>query len=182
MKINIKQTLFVLAGLVLITIIFTLSKLNTAIASKENGKKFGNWVVSCSPKDEKTKAPETCLLNQQVNISQGEGENKEESPIALFQIGYFSAEKELKLIQTLPLGTSIQAGTALFNSDTLLASGRYTICLQYGCNALTVISDEVLKTLLSAKETSLVFVNSENKKMALPLSTDGLEKGLKYIK
>jgi invasion protein IalB len=178
MKANIKQISFVLFGLIIITAIFALTRLGTATAAKQDGKKFDDWNVSCTPKDDKNETPETCMLTQQLNISQDD----KQQPIALFQIGYFGEKKELKLVQTLPLGVSIQAGTSIISSKNLIAPGKYTTCLNNGCNAVASISDADLKTLLSNKDNSVAFMNLEGKQITLPLSIKGLEQGLKYIK
>ena len=173
-----KQIGFVILGLVIISAIFALTKLNIATAAKKDGKNFGDWVVSCTPKNEETKTPESCLLTQQVNITQ---EDKQQ-PIALFQIGYFGSEKELKLIQTLPLGVRLEAGTSIISSKKLIAPGKYTTCLNSGCNAVAPISEDDLKTMLANAENSIAFMNLEGKQIALPLSVKGLEKGLAFIK
>lgn len=178
MKINIKQVSFVVLGLVIVTVIFALSKLNIATAAKKDGKKFGDWIVSCTPENKKTKTPEVCLLSQQLNLTQ---EDKQQ-PIALFQVGYLGAEKELKMIQTLPLGVRLEAGTSIISSKKLIAPGKYTTCTQAGCQAVATISDADLKTLTSTKENSVAFMNLEGKQLTLPISIKGLEKGLKYIK
>lgn len=178
MKINIKQISFVIFGLVIITAIFAFSKLNIATAAKKDGKKFEDWVVACAPKNDKTKTPETCLLSQQLNLTQ---ENKQQ-PIALFQIGYFGPKKELKIIQTLPLGVRLEAGTSIISSKKLIAPGKYTTCTQSGCQAVAQISNADLKTLASTKENSVAFMNLDGKQLTLPLSVKGLVEGLKYIK
>lgn len=178
MNINIKQVSFVIIGLVIVTIIFGLSKFNIATAAKKDGKKFGDWVVSCTPGNKETKTPEVCLLSQQLNLTQ---EDKQQ-PIALFQVGYLGPEKELKMIQTLPLGVRLEAGTSIISSKKLIAPGKYTTCTQAGCQAVASISDADLKTLTSTKENSVAFMNLEGKQLTLPISIKGIEKGLKYIK
>ncbi len=184
MKINMKQISFVVTGLVLITIIFALfTQLNIATAAKENGKIFEDWTVNCTRqnnKNDKGSSKETCVLTQQLNVSQEGAE--ETKPIAVFQIGYFGDKKELKMVQTLPLGVSIQAGTSVISAQKFIAPGVYTTCLNTGCNAIASISDQDLKTLLSNKENSLAFMSFEGKQISLPLSTKGLSKGLQYIK
>jgi invasion protein IalB len=173
-----KQIAFVILGLVLVTAIFAFSKLNSATAAKTDGKKFEDWTVSCTPKDDKNNTPEICLLNLQLNITQ---EDKQQ-PIALFQIGYFGENKELKIIQTLPLGVRLEAGTSIISSKKLIAPGKYSTCTQAGCQAVAAISDAALETLTSTEENSVVFINLEGKQLTLPLSVKGLSKGLKYIK
>lgn len=173
-----KQLGFVAIGLLITTAIFTFSKLNVASAAKTDGKKFGDWQVSCTPADEKAKTSEVCLLTQQVNITQ---EDKQQ-PIALFQIGYFGPKKELKLVETLPLGVRIEAGTSIISSKKLIAPGKYTTCIAGGCQAVVPLTDADLKTLLSNTENAVAFMNLEGKQMNLPISTKGLEEGLNYIK
>ena len=179
MKTNIKQVTFVLLGLVVVTAIFAFSKLNSATAAKKDGKKFDDWVVSCTPENKKTKTLELCLLSQQLNLTQ---EDKTQKPIALFQIGYLGSKKELKMIQTLPLGVRLEAGTSIISSKKLIAPGKYVTCTQAGCQAISLISDSDLNTLTSTKENSLAFMNLEGKQVALPISVKGLTKGLMYIK
>lgn len=178
MKINIKQISFVLFGLVFITVIFLLSKQNIATAAKKDGKKFDDWIVSCTAKNDKNKTPRICLLTQQLNITQDD----KPQPIALFQIGYFGEKKELKLIETLPLGVNIQAGTSIISSKKLISPGKYTTCLSSGCNAVASISEADLKILLSNKDNDIAFIDIEGKQVTFPFSTKGLKQGLKYIK
>lgn len=178
MKINIKQISFVILGLVIVTALFAISRLNVATAAKKDGKQFDDWVVTCTPEDEKTKSPEVCLLSQQLNITQDD----KQQPLALFQIGYFGKEKELKMIQTLPLGLRLEAGTSIISSKKLIAPGKYTTCTQAGCQAVATITDADLKTLTSTQENSVAFMNLEGKQISWPISVKGLEKGLQYIK
>ena len=178
MKVNIKQVSFIVLGLIIVTVFFGLSQLGTATAAKQDGKKFDDWNVSCTAKDDAVKTPEICILTQQLNISKDD----KQQPIALFQIGYFGPKKELKLIQTLPLGINIQAGTSIVSSKNLISPGQYTTCVNSGCNAVASISDADLKTLLSNQDNAVAFMNLEGKQITLPLSTKGLEEGLKYIK
>lgn len=117
-------------------------------------------------------------MNLQLNITQ---EDKQQ-PIAAFQIGYFGENKDLKIIQTLPLGIRLEAGTSIISSKKLIAPGKYTICTQTGCQAVAPISDADLETLMSTQENPVVFTNLEGKQLTLPLSIKGLKAGLKYIK
>jgi invasion protein IalB len=175
MNINIKQISFVILGLVIVTAVFGLLKFNIAKAAKKDGKKFDDWVVLCSSANKETKTPEVCLLSQQLDLTQAD---KQQS-IALFQVGYFGPKKELKMIQTIPLGVRIEAGTSIISSKKLIAPGEYTTCAQSGCRAVASISDSDLKTLTSAKENSVAFMNLEGKQITLPISIKGMDKGLK---
>jgi len=178
MKINIKQISFVVLGLVIVTVLFAISRSNTATAAKKDGKQFDDWIVTCTPGNESTKTPEICLLSQQLNLNQDD----KQQPLALFQVGYFGKGKELKMIQTLPLGVRLEAGTSIISSKKLIAPGKYTTCTQAGCQAIATITDADLKTLTSTQENSVAFMNLEGKQLSLPISIKGLEKGLQYIK
>jgi invasion protein IalB len=178
MTTNIKQAIFVIIGLAIISTVFIITKPSSVEASKQEGKKFDDWVVSCSKADEKTKTPQVCFLTQQVNITK---EDKQEV-VAIYQIGYFGPNKELKMIQTVPLGIRIEAGTSIVSSKNLVAPGKYTTCTNLGCQAVATISDADLKTILGTKEANLVFMNLDGQQIPLPLSTKGLQEGLKYIK
>ncbi len=176
MKIKVKELFFVLFGLLLLTVIFFLGKQNIAIAAKKNGKKFGDWTVSCIPKNKKLK---TCLLTQQISFNKNSKKNKQ---VILLQIGYFGKSKELKILETVPLGVNIQSGTFIISSKKLISPGKYTICLSNGCNAIASISKESLKTLLSNKNNDIAFIDIEGQQITIPFSVKGLRKGLKYIK
>ena len=178
MKANIKKVSAIVFGLAIITAIFALIQLNSATAAKENGKKFDDWIVSCSKEDKETNKPAVCLLTQQVNLNK----DGKDQTIAVFRMGYFGEKKELRLHQTLPLGVNVQAGTSIISSKNLIAPGQYSTCLSSGCMAVSNISDADLKTLLSNTENSIAFMNFEGKQITLPFSIKGLKKGLKYIK
>ena len=179
MSTNVKKISFVVFGLIIITAIFAFTQSNIATAAKKNGKKFSDWSVSCTPADAKTKTPQACLLNQQVNVTQ---KDNKQQPLALFQIGYFGPKKELKLIETLPLGVRLEAGTSIISSKKLIIPGTYSTCLNSGCQAIASISDSDLKTLLANKENTVAFMNLEGEQLTLPISVKGLKKGLDYIK
>ncbi|RTK93961.1 MAG: invasion associated locus B family protein [Rickettsiales bacterium] len=175
---NIKKAIYTLIGLTIVTTLFIFSKLNIANGSKIDGKKFEDWMVSCAPADEKTKTPEICVLNQQLDMTQDD----KKQPIALFQIGYFGPKKELKIIEILPLGVRLEAGTSIINSKNLIAPGKYVTCLSTGCQSVAVITDNDLKLMLSSAENSVAFMNIDGQQLSLPLSIKGLKEGLEYLK
>lgn len=179
MTTKMKKNIFILFGLAIILGIFLMNKSNASSANIE-GTKFDDWVVSCSKADEKTKTPRICLLSQQLQVKQDD--SKEQQVIAIYQLGYFGPKKELKMIQTLPLGVSISAGTSIISSKNLIAQGSYTVCSAAGCQAIAAISEKDLKAMLTTEENSVAFMNIEGKQINLPISVKGLEKGLEFIK
>jgi invasion protein IalB len=177
MNISIKQIFFIFFGLAAIIVTCTLLKSNIVRADKKDSKKFDDWIVVSTVENNQTPEPKIFVLSQQLHLTQ---KDKEE-PIALFQVGYFGEEKQLKMIQTLPLGLRLEAGTSILSSQKLIVPGKYTTCTQTGCQAVATISDLDLKILLATKENSLVFMDLEGKQLALPISVKGLDKGLEYI-
>jgi invasion protein IalB len=178
MKTNIKQLAFVFSGLAIITIVFLLTKSGNVEASDKNGKQFDDWSVQCNKEGPEDKKITVCLLTQLVNVTK---DDKQE-PLALYQLGYIGPKKELKMIQTMPLGIRIDAGTSIISSKKLIAPGKFSVCTQVGCQAVADISSSDLKTILNNNENSVVFMNIEGKQVVMPLSTKGLEEGLKFIK
>lgn len=173
-----KKGLFIIAGLAVIAIAVFIGKSNNVHATKKEGTKFDDWVVACSPKDEKTNTPELCLLTQQINLNQDD----KTQVLAVYKVGYFGENKELKIIQMLPLGVSLVAGTSIVAEKELIISGKYTVCNQVGCQAVADISPEDLKKFVDNKETSVAFVNASGEVTSLPISSKGLEKGLDFLK
>ncbi len=180
MKINVKQIFFVLTGLAIVTAFFLFMQHNNVEASKKNGKKFDDWVVQCSEGDKENKIPAICLLTQQINAQ--DKDKQTQQVLGLYQIGYFGEKKELKMIETLPLGIRVDAGTSIVSSKKLIAPGKFTSCSTGGCQAVAEISNDDLKTILNNKENTVVFMNLQGSAVALPFSTKGLEAGLKFIK
>lgn len=178
MHISVKKLIFVLLGLALVVGIFLLTKSGYVQASKKDGKKFDDWNVTCTKEDKETNTPSTCFLSQQVTIKQ----DGNQQPLALYQIGYVGPKKNLKLIVTLPLGVRLDSGTSVISSQKLISPGKFTVCTQSGCQAVSEVSEEDLTTILNTTENTVAFMNTSGKQVAIPLSTKGLSEGLKYIK
>lgn len=176
--VNTKKIIFIIAGLVIVAGAFLLSKSNIVHASIKEGTKFDDWVVTCTPKSENADAPQVCFLTQQIDLNQ---EDKKQI-LAIYQVGYFGDNKDLKIIQTLPLGISVEAGTSLVSSQNLIAKGKFTTCTQAGCQAVASISADELKQFLANEENSVAFMNVDGKQINIPISKKGLEKGLAYLR
>ncbi|MFY9589587.1 invasion associated locus B family protein [Rickettsia endosymbiont of Halotydeus destructor] len=177
MKNYFKKTLFVFVGLLFIGSGFLFGQPEKVdAASKEEKKKFGNWALSCIADDKKK---QICFLSQQVNNTT---KGKEQEVLAMYQVGYFGQEKELKIIEILPANIQIPAGTSIISSTKLIAPGKYVNCTAGNCQAIAPLSQEDLKTILSNENNSIGVMNAEGKQVNFPLSKDGLEEGLKALK
>ena len=209
-KINTKKALFTLSGLAIIAIIVMFGRTYFGISvpgldgvkdvstvgatgeastgTAKAGQRFGDWAVACEKEGKK----DVCFL-QQVLTSKEEAKDskdskdKKEEPkiqrVAEFRIGYFGGSKELKMIQILPFGTSLQAGTSIILSkDKLIAPGKFTTCQPFGCLAVADLTDDI-ETLSTTKEDVFIgIITIEGKQVNIPLSTKGLKDGIDSLK
>lgn len=175
MNINLKKSLFVLFGLSIIIILFLLGKQNIVEASLKDGQRFDDWTVTCNSTKDKKKI---CILTQQVSATK---KDKVEV-LAIYQIGYFESGEKLKMVQILPLGVNLLAGTTIFSGEKLIAPAKYEICTQIGCQAVVKISDQDLDTILSSANNFLMHINSEGEQVNWPISNKGLKEGLDALK
>ena len=184
-KVNTKKALFTLSGLAMIAILVMFARTYNVDAAMKAGQTFGDWSIACEKEDKK----DVCFLSQ-VLTSQAENKDKKDSKdkpqiqrVAEFRIGYFGGSKELRMIQILPFGTSLQAGTSIIlDKDKLIAPGKFTTCQPFGCLAIADLTD-VIGTLADAKEATFVgIITVDGKQMNIPLSTKGLKEGLEALK
>jgi len=175
MQTYLKKTLFVITGLVIIGASFFWAKSHIADASSVSGRVFGDWKILCS---KNTKKDEICFLTQQVTTTKDD----KVQVLATYQIGYFGKPKLLQMIQILPLGINLPAGTSIISNDKLLALGKFTTCTSVGCEAISTISGEDLQTILSNSNNFLGIINGLGKQINLPFSTNGLKEGIEALK
>ncbi|WP_341789502.1 invasion associated locus B family protein [Rickettsia endosymbiont of Polydrusus tereticollis] len=177
MKSYLKKTLFVFAGLLFIGGGFFFGQPGKVdAASKEEKKKFGNWSLNCSVDDKKK---QICFLSQQINNTI---KGKEQEVLALYQVGNFGQEKEVKIVETLPANILIAPGTSIISGTQLIAPGKYVNCTLGNCQAVASISQSDLKTILSSDNNFVGVMTAEGKQVNFPLSKEGLEEGLKALK
>ncbi len=182
-----KKILFVILAVAVTFGAFYFAKPDVVEASKKDGKEFGDWVVSCSStetnsdsadKGKDSKDTTICVLTHTVMVQ--EGDNKQ--PIASFQFGYFGENAELKMIQILPLGISIPAGTSIISGNKMIARGVYATCLNTGCQAVAPISDEDLKMILENDNNVVAILGAGGNQINLPFNSKSLDKGLEFLK
>lgn len=185
---NIKRLLFVTSGLIIIAASAFFYKSHYAEAAIQEGKKFDDWVVGCTKIPHPDK-PDTqinqCFLTQSILLNQDNDKDQKsdkQQVIAIYQIGYFGNDKTLTMIQILPLGIRVDAGTSIISSKDLLSTGRFSTCINTGCHAHAAISEEDLQKIMSSSENSVAYMNIQGKQVTIPLSTKGLEKGLAYLR
>lgn len=185
-KINTKKALFTLSGLGLIALLVMFGRTYNVHAAAKPGKTFGDWVVACEKEGKK----DVCFLSQ-VLTSQIDNKDKKDKKdakpqiqrVAEFRVGYFGGSKELRIIQILPFGTNLQAGTSIILAkDKLVAPGKFTTCQPFGCLAIADLTD-VIDTIGDAKDETFVgIITIDGKQVNIPLSVKGLKDGVASLK
>lgn len=175
----IKKSLFVTAGLAVMGLGLFLGNPSRVDAAVKEGQKFSDWVVNCTTDAEKK---QVCFLSQAINSTNKDGKQQ---VLAVYQIGYLGSGKarSLKMIQIVPTDVSVAPGTSIISSQKLIAPGKYVTCTKDSCQAVAEISDKDLKDILSKDANPIVgIMNSAGQQVNFPLSTKGLEEGLKALK
>ncbi|NRB10717.1 MAG: invasion associated locus B family protein [Rickettsiaceae bacterium] len=182
MKLSIKQVVFVLTGLIIISATFFFYKSNYAVAAKKSGKKFGDWTVVCAAQLKDSEESQQCFLMQYFFQKIKDENNKEQNVhYATYQIGY-NQDGAIVMIQVLPQGLAIEAGTSIVSSKDLIATGVFTTCDNNKCQARAIISEEDLKKIVANKQAGVAIMDfATGTQQVIPMHTDGLEKGLKYL-
>jgi invasion protein IalB len=171
-----KKNIFITLGIALIGAFVVIGRNSSIYAAVKEGARFEDWIVVCE-KHEKNegKTSKLCYLSQALT--------KDEKKVAEFKIGYFGPEKNLQMIQILPLGVNVGAGSALVVDKEIIAPGKFLACYSYGCLALVDLKDTDLKRLYGKEETFIgVVIADANKQVNFKFSTKGLKKGIEAIK
>jgi len=178
-KLDTKKILFTLSGLAIVTLIVLFSRTYSAHANMKEGERFGDWVVGCE-KDEKNK--QVCFLSQ-VLTSKNEKDEKNPQHIATFRVGYFGKAKEVKMLQILPFGTSLQSGTSIIlGKDMIIAPGKFTNCQAFGCIAVADLTKQDIDAIANATESYVGIISIEGKQINITMSAKGLKEGLAALK
>lgn len=194
-KVNTKKALFTLSGLAMIAIIVMFGRAYNVDAAVKAGQTFGDWSVACEkePKKDGEGEKDVCFLSQLLTSQAEEPKDKKdkkdkkEKPqiqrVAEFRIGYFGGSKELKMIQILPFGTNLQAGTSIILSkDKLVSPGKFTTCQPFGCLAVADLTDTIDSLAAATENTFVGVITIDGKQMNIPISTKGLKEGIASLK
>ncbi|MDF2965601.1 MAG: hypothetical protein K0Q51_989 [Rickettsiaceae bacterium] len=171
-----KRSIFVTLGLACVVVLILIGRNSSIYAAVKDGARFEDWGVVCE-KDESSSAKnkKVCYLSQSLN--------KDDKRVAEFKIGFFGPEKRLQMIQILPLGVNLNAGSAVLVEQEVLASGKFFACYNYGCLSVADLNADVLKKLYSKSESFVgVVIADANKQVNFKFSTKGLKKGIEALK
>ncbi|XVN40880.1 MAG: invasion associated locus B family protein [Rickettsia endosymbiont of Argas persicus] len=175
MKNYIKKIAFICSGLFVIAGTFILYR--TEVDASSTPKKYGAWTLSCTLDNEKK---QICFLSQQINNIE---KDKEKEILAIYHIGYFNKEqntKELRIVEILPPNVQIPAGTVINSGGTQLAAGKYVNCTTQGCQAVAIISESDLDSILS-NDNYIEFLTADGKHAKISFIKDGLKEGVKAL-
>ncbi len=177
-RLNTKKILFTLSGLAMIALIVMFGRTYSVHAAVKEGEAFGDWTIGCEKEGKK----QSCFLSQ-VLTSKDPKDEKKQQVVATFRVGYFAKSKDLKMLQILPFGVSLQSGTSIILSkDKLIAPGKFTTCQQFGCIAIADMTKDDLELFAKSSETFVGMISSEGKQINIPISTKGLTEGLAALK
>lgn len=147
-----------------------------ANAALKDGQQFGDWAASCKENKDKKNI---CHLFQAL-----EATDDSKRKIASFKVGYFGSDS-LKIIEILPFGVNLQAGSAIISDDQnerLLAKGQFVTCHEYGCVAHAELTEPDLEVILNAKNNHIRIMSMEGKLINIPISNKGLAEAIKSLK
>ncbi len=146
-----------------------------AFAADKKAKMYGDWKIVCETAKKTNK--KTCFAEQTVTSKKDE----KDVPVATYQFSY-GEKKQLKLFQILPQGLYLQPGTALVVDKELLAPGKFTLCQNNVCLALSDVSSGDISNIYKSENISLAIVSGEGKQISLPFSKKGLKEALSQLK
>jgi invasion protein IalB len=171
-----KKNIFVTIGLALAVSLIFVGKNTATYAAVKEGARFEDWVVVCEKNEaNKDKNSNLCYLSQSLS--------KDDKKIAEFKVGYFGPEKKLQMLQVLPLGVNVAAGSAIVVDKEVIAPGKFVACYNYGCLAIADLKEADLKKLYSPSDSYIgIFIAEANKQVNLKFSTKGLKKGIEALK
>jgi invasion protein IalB len=153
----------------------TSNQQTTIQSVNSDGKVFGDWRISCTKAENDKK--ETCIAAQTISIKQ----EKEDVPVATYQF-FYNDKKELKFVQILPQGLLLQPGTKTIAGEKMIASGKFTVCQNGGCVAVSDVTESEIQTIISSDKVAVGFLGADGKQVNLNLSPKGLKEAISSIK
>ena len=87
-------------------------------------------------------------------------------------------EQKARVTLNVPLGVFLPAGLELNVDGADSLKIALQICLQNGCKAAALLPDGLVAAMKSADQGKVVLLNSQRRKLALPVSLKGFSEGL----
>lgn len=135
---------------------------------------FNDWQMRCEKPA--GAANEQCALVQ--NVAAADRPN-----VSLLVIILNTADGKGRLLRVLaPLGVLLPAGLGLKIDQSDVGRAGFVRCLPSGCVAEVVMDDNLVNRLKAGKIATFVVFQTPEEGIGVPVSLDGLEKGLAALK
>ena len=142
---------------------------HSVAAQLVQGQKFDDWKAKCEiPKGA---AKQQCFIFQQLLMKQNGKQ------VLLVAVSMTDAQKA-RITLNVPLGVYLPAGLQLNVPGADPVKFVLQICLQNGCKAASLLPDALVKAMKSANKGSVILLNSQGRKVGLPVSLKGFTAGL----
>lgn len=129
---------------------------------------YGAWVVHCSRQKDNT----FCEMLQ--TLAAGE----ERKVVAQVAIGRLPKAKAPRAVIQVPLGVDLTKKPSLLMGEQAKYEGTYITCLERFCRADIELPTTALDEIAKAKKASIAFTLLGGKKIAVPVTTDGMANAL----
>ncbi|MBT3534881.1 MAG: invasion associated locus B family protein [Rhodospirillaceae bacterium] len=154
--------------------LFLLTSLAPALAITAREKDYQDWRLRCERKDDKS--PENCFIMQIAKST------KEKRDVLRIGVRYPEPEKPAMVFLTLPLGVYLPTGLQLQIDDGEKLRIPMEICLPNGCHTRMALVGELLKNLKAGQLAQLVFHDSRQQQITVPVSLAGFTAALAALK
>ncbi|MCC7271097.1 MAG: invasion associated locus B family protein [Alphaproteobacteria bacterium] len=134
---------------------------------------FGDWQRGC----EKTGRAELCSLRQFV----GPKENPRQ-PLIAVAIGRLTPDRKMAMVIKLPVQVDRNAGVGLRIDEGAFTTIPIQACDAGSCTAAVTLTEDMQKQLRGGKQAIVAFRSPQGQAAALPLSLQGLARGLASLK
>ncbi|MGE0719088.1 MAG: invasion associated locus B family protein [Alphaproteobacteria bacterium] len=134
---------------------------------------FGSWQRGC----EKTGRTEICSLRQFVAPK-----DRPNNPLVVVAIGRLAPDRKMAMVFKLPVQIDRAAGIAFRVDENPIIQIPVQSCDAGSCTAAVTLPDDQLKQLRAGKQAIVAFRGPQGQAGALPVSLQGLSRGLASLK
>ncbi len=134
---------------------------------------FGSWQRGC----ERAGRTELCSLRQAV----GPKENPQQ-PILIIAIGRLTPDRKMTMVMKLPTQIDRAQGVALRIDDGAITTIPVQGCDAGACTAAVALDEDLLKRLRGGTQAIVAFRGPQGQAAALPVSLQGLTRGIASLK
>ncbi|BBK33356.1 invasion protein IalB [Stella humosa] len=134
---------------------------------------FGSWLRGC----ERSGRTEICSLRQLVAPT-----DSPRNPILAVAIGRLTSDRKMAMVFKLPVSINREAGIGFRIDESPVISIPVQGCDAGACTAAMTLDDEMQKRLRGGTKSVVMFRSPQGAAAVLPLSLQGLTRGLASLK